>query len=424
MFARELGVVASPDLSAAAELVLDDFYTEQRSRNGRERQRLERSGQSRSDSAKWHRQEVYLDEARYARAREASRRHLRRHPSWLRGGRRLDAAALRDLIGVQHYLDLDLEDLTLPSAERRSEDTFTGADGDVCDQMLLDAPRSLFVVDGQVFDFAAEMRASGVDSQRDVGEVEKRRRAFCDRLVAAVRQALGGCGPLLRAISTSMSQSGLANVERACEAPQVIVSGGEQNARYELQSLSGDGPWDLTLSIHKHGFDQVIILGSIDDAGAKGRIEPTPLATSSASSLLKACTIRFSLRSRGYGDKAKVTSAEAIEAGASYEDIEADVVELRKEFKLQDARGRPLPGFSGGHRFWERLRGRLRHAARTVLHISKRFCRRLPLGRTLLGAVDTCGNSCLAVIGVGLKFLDRARARWKRRRVGAPPRRP
>ena len=58
---------------------------------------------------------------------------------------------------------IDLEDLSLAPEDRRSEDVFTGADGSVCEQLLLDAPRELFVVDGVEFDFAKESRHLAAD---------------------------------------------------------------------------------------------------------------------------------------------------------------------------------------------------------------------------------------------------------------------
>merc|ERR1712110_291349 len=62
---------------------------------------------------------------------------------------------------------------------------------------------------------------------------------------------------LLQAVTVTMSQSGLANIERACDNTLVAVCGGDQIVRYTLQpsspavgssagdTASSDGSWML-----------------------------------------------------------------------------------------------------------------------------------------------------------------------------------
>jgi len=314
-------------LGAFAEGVVREFYEGQRRRHLRERERLERSGAIglRGGTAKWNRQELYINRLRMEQAQAASRRHLvARHASWLEGAQRGKGGpsfeALSDIVAMQHFIDVDVEDLSLPEPSRRSEDTFRG---DVCDQFLLDAPRSKYYIEGVEMDLSEESRRHSLPQAE-----------FCDRLVDAVQSCLGVGAPpkLLRAVSSSMSQSGVASMERATSSrgePQVAVSGGDQHTWYSLRAV--DEPegraWDLEMMVRKTGFEQCIIYPSPLEQPHSSE-DPIPSACSSSSAISKSCRIRYRAR------------------GADGE-VEADVQELTSEIRLLDDRGRPLPVLAG-----------------------------------------------------------------------------
>merc|ERR1740117_1638765 len=107
---------------------------------------------------------------------------------------------------MQHLLEIDSEDASLPEDTRRCEDTCV--DG-VNWQFLLDAARGHYDVSGVAFDYS---EVSGGEPEQD----------FVDRLVGEVRRATSS--GLLARVTSAMSQSGLAALERACLC-KVVVSG-------------------------------------------------------------------------------------------------------------------------------------------------------------------------------------------------------
>lgn len=309
------------DAATRAELILDSFYSDLHKRHARERECLERKGGT-VQTKKWNQQEVYLDIEKHAQAREASRRYLDRHPEWLEGPDKVGDVALHDLVAVQHYIDLDIEDLSLPANEKRNSDAFAGPDGNICEPFLQDAARcSSIAVDGRKFSFHSRCSRHGITAQKNPEEVRKLRQAFMDDLANAVVKSLskkGQANPLLvRAVTSAMSQSGLASVERACYSSQVIVSGGEQNVRYKLVAREDDC-WDVTLSVKKVSFDQCIICSQFFE-------DPATVPCNPKSSVSKACTIRFS-------------------APAGTNSIRADVIKLRKEMCLVNVYGSLVTG--------------------------------------------------------------------------------
>lgn len=315
-------------INKVADKAIDKFYEEQKRRAAeavkREQERRDRISICTSSAARRNRQELYLDEAKLSRARVATYRHLAKHMDWLEGPSRVDLTSLKDIIAMQHFIDVDFEDLTLPESERRSEDVFCGASGNVCEQMFLDATRSVFCIDGHDLDFHAILEGQHASLETDPFKVEELQKSFLDRLIGEVHRCLGELQTprLLRAVSMTMSQSGLANVERACDVPQVVVCGGDHDLRFTLQQISSKS-WDLQLSVKKSGFEQCIIYGPEPQEA-----DPMPVSCGVASSILKSARIRIVL----------VDEVSDV--------VEADVFELRKEFNLVDRRGRPLPGFS------------------------------------------------------------------------------
>ncbi|CAE7257857.1 nipblb [Symbiodinium necroappetens] len=134
------------ELPPQAERGINRFYEAQCTKYLRERERLQRVGCLKKPSARWNKQELYLNSERLATAKDASRQHLLRHPQLVSGHQRLQQEELLELLAMQHFLWIDLADLDEDPAARCSEDRFTGPENSVCEQLLLDAPRELFVI--------------------------------------------------------------------------------------------------------------------------------------------------------------------------------------------------------------------------------------------------------------------------------------
>lgn len=321
---RSLPTSGSASIGPAAERILEEFYQAQLAKHESERARMARSART-PPIHKWNRQEVYLSDDQRRRSLAASRRHLMRHKEWLQGPAKLSEAALREVVAVQHFIELDVEDISLPDAEKRNEESFAGASGNICQQMLLDAPRSAYQISGEDWDFAAQLSSRGLNLEKDQDEVMELQSAFCVRISSALERCLGADAPaaLVRVVSTAMSQSGLANVERALDIPQVVVGGGDSDVRYEISTVD-DCSWELKMSVHKFGFERAIVY--TQPASETSEPDPMPVSCSEKSFTRKACTLRVST-SRATGS------------------VEADVLDLRKELQLVDGRGRLLPGF-------------------------------------------------------------------------------
>jgi hypothetical protein len=326
----------SLDSDERADAIINSFYNELRRRHAREREILE-DGSCDIPATKWNQQEVYLDYEQFFKAQVASRRHLERHRDWLSGPKCYGDVALHDLVAVQHYIDLDFEDLTLPPEKRRNQDAFFGADGNICEQMLLDVPRCAMKVDGNSFSFSD---SSGQDSpggpEVDQAERMTSRKAYTESVVEAMMQCLRRHGEppalLVRAVTSVMSQSGLASMERACHSSQVVVSGGTHIVEYELGARQGKA-WDVTLSVRKTGFDKCIVWSEWpgEDPDRDGNAQDAPLVVqgSPTSFVSKLCGIRVFMSSCGSR-------------------VEADVFKIRKEMSLADDFGQMKTGLKVG----------------------------------------------------------------------------
>lgn len=339
----------SPQLVKRARTLVDDVFRELREHSARERQLLEQSSASRDlpQSSAWRRQEIYRNDDQCERMRLVSLRHLLRHKEWFSGMDRLPYVELRSIVAMQHYVDRDLQDLQQPEASRCYRDTFEG--GCISRQLLLDATRSNYQVDGRTFNFPLLFEEHG----RPAEEEPVLRRCFVESLVSAVQDSLGrGVAPpplLACAITSTLSQAGLANLDLACGGPHVAVSGGEHRVHFCLQARA-DGAWDVTISTHKVGFESFIIC-NMRDVPQDAR----SCSCSTRSSILKLCTIRFTVQ---------------IATG----EVGADVLRLHKEVAILDKWGRSLVGearCSGSCFAGLRAAGR---PARSTGVLARRFC--------------------------------------------------
>ena len=129
------------------------------------------------------------------------------------------------------------------------------------------------MVQGTRYDFEVALAESGLDVEKQSLEVENLKEVFSSKVAADVRRHLTesdaghmarrGANQLVQAVTALLTQSGLANIERAC-GEQVIVSGGDQELYFELKQ----GPprcWDLVLSCKKTNFTS-FMLNSRSDA--------------------------------------------------------------------------------------------------------------------------------------------------------------
>uniref|UniRef100_A0A7S1F7T8 Uncharacterized protein n=1 Tax=Noctiluca scintillans TaxID=2966 RepID=A0A7S1F7T8_NOCSC len=221
-------------------------------------------------------------------------------------------------------------------------------------------------------------------------EVEAMERDFMERIIRALLRCLRDDAPavLIRGVSSCMSQSGLASVERACQSPQVIVGGGDQRVHFELSALESLSAWDLRLSVRKFGFKTCIIIPTVD--GELCDVDPMPVICSDSSSLVKGCTVRFTLSLFG-------------------SELLVDVLQLQNELKVVDDEGKQLVSPRGTLQLKRSWQSKGRFLVR--------------LGGSCLGA---CARGCVeglivalgqVVVMLGLPLLKTKfiAKRWKRK---------
>lgn len=311
---------ANPQHAKRAEKLVEDVHREIREQHAWEREQMEQYSASKdmTQSCAWRRQEVYRSNDLGDRMRHASLRHLMRHSDWLGGSGRLPDAVLRGIVAMQHYVERDLQDLRMPEASRCYRDTFEG--GCISRQLLLDAARSTYHVDGRKFNFPMLFEEHG----RPADEEPILKKCFTESLVSAIQESIGrGVAPpplLACAITSTMSQAGLANLDLACGDLHIAVSGGEHRVQFSLQARA-DGAWDVTISTHKVGFESFIVCSARDMPQTDARSR----SCSSRSSILKLCTIRF-----------------IVQIGSG--EVGADVLNLQSELHVVDRWGRSLLG--------------------------------------------------------------------------------
>eukprot|EP00933_Yihiella_yeosuensis_P014465 TRINITY_DN12972_c0_g3_i1.p1 TRINITY_DN12972_c0_g3~~TRINITY_DN12972_c0_g3_i1.p1 ORF type:complete len:355 (+),score=77.96 TRINITY_DN12972_c0_g3_i1:117-1181(+) len=195
--------------------------------------------------------------------------------------RRQDLAALTfealySALAMQHYLELDAVDFDLEPEKRRLSDTYT--DG-LNDQFLMDASRGRFTILGEVFHYA---------ESASTGELES---DFVSRIVAALCASTPPA--LLALVSTVMSQSGLAALERASLCT-IAVSRGTQCVDYALKLDPNEpGGVIVALQVRRNGFRQYLHSGN---AGSDGEEldAAEPCCCEKQSWLRKAATVSIS----------------------------------------------------------------------------------------------------------------------------------
>lgn len=211
---------------------------------------------------KQNRRNTYLDIKKRRLWEAQSQKFLKRRADVAKA---LSVNALYSVVAMQHLLALDAKDICVGVEQRCFDDRCTKG---VNDQFLLDASRGRYCVDGSVFHYAESHE-------------EETEEAFVQRLVDAVRTLVPP--ELLTSVTSVMSQSGLAALERAglCS---VAVSGGKQDVDYMLAPNSD-------------GLEGVIVKLQVSRKGFKAYMRDEdseePSSCDSTSSIRKAATLTF-----------------------------------------------------------------------------------------------------------------------------------
>lgn len=181
----------------------------------------------------------------------------------------LNTKQLRFLILLQHLVSEDCNDITRPERLRKHQDLFEGDLTDsVSSQLIEDAHRCEFSIEGRSFSLQEELQEEGRQEER-----KKRIAQFQSELVHALETYLisfcaknglspGGSKRLMQAVTTQMSQAGLANIDRGSQASRYFVgsNGLDQRIAYNLSTMYTLDQEALKLSIvcMRTGFTQYL----------------------------------------------------------------------------------------------------------------------------------------------------------------------
>eukprot|EP00913_Durusdinium_trenchii_P035639 g33351.t1 len=149
-----------------------------------------------------------------------------------------DLVQLERLAALQHFLEVDIADLHLPPEQRCSEDEPLGLEG-----------RAVFFQGGK------ELKENF--SQKVAAEIRQRLR---QSPAGKTAESEAGYNVLVRGATSLLSQSGLANLERACDA-RVVVGGGDQELIFELKPCENEAAWDFLLCCEKMNFENFMVAG-------------------------------------------------------------------------------------------------------------------------------------------------------------------
>lgn len=282
-----------------ARAVIQKIFAELEAQCREEKEQYQQSGALPS-AHKGNRWAMYLNKKRLQEFMIRSMDFVRNNPdcrSWL-----LSPVQLRFLILLQHFVSEDTADFHRPEKERSHSDVFKG---DVNSQLIKDAHRSEWTVEGRSFSLQEQLlkgvHQTGTDQRRVIAEFQQELVValeaylldFCGRRKLSVQ----GTQRLLHAVTTQMSQCGLANLDRSSQASKYFVGskGLEQRTAYNISTMDAGSLGEalkLSLFCMKTGFSEYHteeVLGNLDlmdeDAG------PTRCAPSSY--LYQYATLRF-----------------------------------------------------------------------------------------------------------------------------------
>lgn len=186
----------------------------------------------------------------------------------------LSRSQLRFLILLQHLVAEDTNDFCRPRDARKYQDAFEGVltDG-VNSQLVKDAHRSEFSVEGQSFVLKDLPSEESGERQQVISRfqtdfvvcLETFLLAYCRRR----RLSTVGTRQLIQAVTTQMSQAGLANLDRGSQATRYFVSstGLEQRTAYNVSTMDGGELGEavkVSILCMKTGFEQYLEKDEID----------------------------------------------------------------------------------------------------------------------------------------------------------------
>mmetsp|Transcript_107906 Transcript_107906/g.270636 ORF Transcript_107906/g.270636 Transcript_107906/m.270636 type:complete len:385 (-) Transcript_107906:54-1208(-) len=300
---------------AAANSITQEFLAESKHRCLEEKQQYERQG-TQAHQQKRNRWATYTNPDRAQQCLTSSLTFIREYPECRIS--LLPTAYLRSLILLQHSLAEDTLDVSRPDNERRHCDTFEGilTKGGVNSQLIKDAHRSEWSIEGHSFSLQGnpQQLVGGVPITDGSGPPMEDRKAviaaFQQDLVRELEQFLldfcrrrrlteQGTLRMMQAVTTQMSQCGLANLEQSSQASKVFVSGEglEQRTAYNISTMLDPRGEVLKLSIYcmKTGFSSYhtpeSLMGPTDPDDDETCLRPVYCST--ASYLYQYATICF-----------------------------------------------------------------------------------------------------------------------------------
>jgi hypothetical protein len=196
---------------------------------------------------------------------------LRQHPECR--ARLLTPSQLRFLVLLQHLVKEDTADFYRPEGLRKHQDAFEGVLTDaVNSQLIRDAHRSEWSIDGRAYSLQdlpqpAEGRESQEERRQTILAFQKEFVRTLESFLLSYchRQRISALGTkrMLQAVTTQMSQCGLANLDRGSQSARYVVSsqGLDQRTVYNISTMEDTLVGEsLKLSIlcMKTGFTQYL----------------------------------------------------------------------------------------------------------------------------------------------------------------------
>ncbi|CAJ1385522.1 unnamed protein product [Effrenium voratum] len=226
-----------------AKMVINEVYRELEKRCHEEQRQYEESG-SQPSQQKFNVWNTYTNKARLQQFAAESMHFVQRHAECR--SRQLTAKHLRFLILLQHLVSEDCCDVTRPERLRKHQDLYDGVLTDsVSSQLIEDAHRCEFSIEGHTFSLQDLPQLEGKQEERKL-----RIAHFQTELVRAIETYIlnfcaqrglssGGSKRLMQAVTTQMSQAGLANIDRGSQASRYFVGsqGLEQRIAYNLSTM-------------------------------------------------------------------------------------------------------------------------------------------------------------------------------------------
>lgn len=304
----------------AARLVVKTLFSELESQCWDERVQYDKLGLAYppQKSVRW---DTYTAKGRLHGFMVESLEFLKQHPEFRT--RRLSQKQLRFLVGCQHFVQEDTNDLWQPEHLRKNQDTFEGVITDSVNlQLIKDVSRSEWSIEGKGFSLQQAFADRGLPPDRapQSGAAEETRRKdviiafqreFVTRLeeyllAFAARRQLSTMGTrkVIMGITTQMSQCGLANLDRCSVAARYFVHGEglEQRTVFNISTVGGAAE-SLKLSIlcMKTNFTsyhtEETLLAPVDQSGRNGSVDAgahgMPKRCKPCSYLYQYATIRF-----------------------------------------------------------------------------------------------------------------------------------